>query len=486
MTNSSPTARSLVNPSSQTDFGPSLLVTGHAGTGKTTRLLEILQERLNRARLADHQTIPVISAMHGARRRLVGKLAEIQRARNSEVSPFRFRVETIDSFALHVANRGRSFLGERRPIVPCDILPSDDERVLWIEVGNCCEWATRVLQHPQAKVMLRDSYPLVVIDEFQDCHGATLEFVQQLAQVIPIVAAADEFQVISGDGDDTHAVKWAASTFRVEDLGEDNKSHRAAKNPCIRNTAAALRSGQQTARQARVKVVCEPKGPLAGSLVARVVKSLGRDATIALIAYSFKNHFSARALDLLNNGSKNWQETGKGLAPVPFTLLASQQSELEKHREIVKNTFRNEKCYLGQNLPSALLPDVAEAWRTCQYQARRLGRDSWSRTHLQNEVSGRVHKRHSFSPATSRRTALTISSAKNQEWDYVFILWAKEFFRDSHTENHRIRLLYNAITRAKRDCVVIVRAKNWKEALADHPYLDRALDYVPSKELVLE
>ena len=57
--------------------------------------------------------------------------------------------------------------------------------------------------------------------------------------------------------------------------------------------------------------------------------------------------------------------------------------------------------------------------------------------------------------------AMTISQAKNREFDNVFIIWP---YRVGGGDEHKRRLLYNGITRAKKWCNIIVQ----DEQLLDH------------------
>ena len=58
-------------------------------------------------------------------------------------------------------------------------------------------------------------------------------------------------------------------------------------------------------------------------------------------------------------------------------------------------------------------------------------------------------------------SAMTIQQAKNREFDHVVVLWPYTVPND---DGQRRRLLYNAITRAKRSCTVLVQAQNLLQA----------------------
>jgi superfamily I DNA/RNA helicase len=65
-----------------------------------------------------------------------------------------------------------------------------------------------------------------------------------------------------------------------------------------------------------------------------------------------------------------------------------------------------------------------------------------------------VHNWRAFGRNSTRYQVLTAHSAKNREFDHVFVFWT--FKGESWSPSLRRRLLYNAITRAKLDCTVLV------------------------------
>lgn len=51
---------------------------------------------------------------------------------------------------------------------------------------------------------------------------------------------------------------------------------------------------------------------------------------------------------------------------------------------------------------------------------------------------------------------MSVHGAKNREFEHVVVLWPLAVAGD---DEHKRRLLYNAITRAKSDCLVLVQLK---------------------------
>ena len=100
-------------------------------------------------------------------------------------------------------------------------------------------------------------------------------------------------------------------------------------------------------------------------------------------------------------------------------------------------------------------------------QRRTQGRIEFSKEEIveaiQQSFSNRKH-----SNATTQRMplAMTIHGAKNREFDVVIVLWPASMGVGGNADQKR-RLLYNAVTRAKSRCLVLVQAQ---DALLQPPF----------------
>jgi DNA helicase IV len=65
-----------------------------------------------------------------------------------------------------------------------------------------------------------------------------------------------------------------------------------------------------------------------------------------------------------------------------------------------------------------------------------------------------VHNSRAFGWNSPRFQVLTVHAAKNREFDHVFVFWT--FKAEKWSDEEQRRLLYNAVTRAKLDCTVLV------------------------------
>ena len=94
-------------------------------------------------------------------------------------------------------------------------------------------------------------FPVVVIDEFQDCRTGRLGIAQGLSAKADLLVAADAFQDLSETGD-SPAVEWLSSAAQVENL---TTVHRTSDGGLLQ-TALALRNGTPVANSGNAKFFC--------------------------------------------------------------------------------------------------------------------------------------------------------------------------------------------------------------------------------------
>jgi superfamily I DNA/RNA helicase len=63
-----------------------------------------------------------------------------------------------------------------------------------------------------------------------------------------------------------------------------------------------------------------------------------------------------------------------------------------------------------------------------------------------------LHASRAYGHRSSFRTAATVHGAKNREFENVFVVWP---YGVKGSEEKQRRLMYNAITRAKNNCIVL-------------------------------
>jgi len=266
-------------------MGQVAVVIGQAGTGKTTWLMARANELAPGLVAAEHQRMLVITRMHGARRRLEQKLKDACRT-------IPYSVATIDGFALSIVNRWRTALGHTKPVasVPGDVDFADGVLGIEADFGRVAGSAARLLQSQTVGGVIGATYPLILIDEFQDCHGPLLEFVAALSKHGSVLLAADEFQLLDSTVTGCPAVEWARTqeTNGAGIIEELTTCHRTSVTGIL-DAARCLRDNTPaTGRTIRV-VCCPNHGPAAWKIIERLVCCASSDrwtGTCALICPS--------------------------------------------------------------------------------------------------------------------------------------------------------------------------------------------------------
>ncbi|MHA1381895.1 MAG: ATP-binding domain-containing protein [Candidatus Helarchaeota archaeon] len=426
-------------------IGKGIIITGHAGVGKTTKLSEILKKIVENNDFKSHKILPVISAKHGARKRLKERLRELQKnLKNKQVC---FSVNTIDSFALSIANYGREFIGISKPLIPFHTKFVKEPSYGTIPVNNICEKAIEVLNLDMIKQAVKNSYPVVIIDEFQDCKNDKLEFIKKINECVPIIVAADAFQDIDIDDYSAPAVKWGLENLKHIDLGKNSKR---SFNSRINNSAAALRKISGTTGP-YVHVYTYKGHGQAAKTIMTYVRKYHWNKNVALLTYKVRDLFVKGILDSLHK-ERNIDDE---MQPLPFTIINNEEVESELIIEEVEKVL-SDSVSVFSSPPSDINNIIWKAWQKCQIRNRRLGKKEITSKNLIEFVLQELHYKRSYGFAYPQRSVLSIHSAKNQEWENVFIAWNNRQFPEKADEEYRRRILYNAITRAKRNCLVLV------------------------------
>src|SRR5690606_20371824 len=127
--------------------------------------------------------------------------------------------KTIDSFCLNLFQRYRAYLGINTAIVVDDKPDENRELEGKLHVGRNTirELANQLLEFEVVKEVQCISYPIVVVDEFQDCEGLLLEIVKKLNNCCELVIAADDFQNLDHTENCT-ATQWLSETLEINRL----------------------------------------------------------------------------------------------------------------------------------------------------------------------------------------------------------------------------------------------------------------------------
>lgn len=237
--------------------------------------------------------------MHGSRRRLHERLAR--------VVPGRFDCRTFDRFAWDVVSRWRTRNEfERTPPPPgtsiYDATCLDAARLLASD--DIASWVTR-------------RFPVIVVDEFQDCSPERLAIVQALAPHARLLVAADEFQDLRSTATND-AVTWLTAQDGVHELTHVHRTNRAG----LLDAALTLRNGTALRSGVGFTLTSVPSSPLAASKITFLIAGTPK---IELAVLSPARPGNAAFVDQIveNVSTKSYGKSKTG----PFSLRWEETSD---------------------------------------------------------------------------------------------------------------------------------------------------------------
>ena len=403
---------------------------GPAGSGKTHRLMEELAGELQEHPLASHQRVLALTFMNGARRRLDARLRELESVER------RFDAATLDSLAWRIAQRWQSLalsLGHA--------LPAEEQ------YNETCALAAILLERPIVASWVSISSPVVLIDEAQDLNAERSRMIAALARTCRVLLAFDEFQCLNPNLLPIAVKGWLREYCEPVPL---TGCHRTDSDELIA-AAHAVREGQAVKRDGKCfKVRSTPGKPNnAATWVANAIAwRKGGDVAVLTPSRGFANDVvglvRAKPLGNQHNG------------PYPIQWESSD----EKERAALWATLAvPDTCSVKDALialePHRDIPEAKSARDWIRRQENVLG--------IREITSAQILRRfnHAFSVRRKyggRRQpemlAMTIHQAKNREFDHVIVIWPYNVPDDNEQKR---RLLYNAVTRAKRSCLILVQ-----------------------------
>ena len=406
-------------------------IEGAAGCGKTFRLMQLLSERIAENPLADGQRVLALTFMHGARKRLVDRLAG--------VAGLGGRVEcmTLDSFAWRLVRRWRglaSTLG----------IPESAEH----QFDSVCNAAGILLEVDDVRAWVAGSFPVVLVDEGQDLHPQRLRVLVAISPVTHLLIAADEFQCLDPQLQPNPLVTWIRTQSDPDVLLQ---VHRTSV-PALLNAATAIRGSRGPTNSGQAfKVIAAANVALGATIAANAVAWNARAQEVAFITPSRTGNFAQSLVERVATTSSR-----QGNGPYPIHWEGTDQEEAQAilaHLILEPEASAVNVLAALQLLPRGGASKGAIAW--VHRQIHVVGRTTFSRPEIEAVVARFVTMCRQHSRASEYRfSAMTVHQAKNREFDGVVVIWPYAVVGDA---NQKRRLLYNAITRAKRWCTVIVQ-----------------------------
>jgi superfamily I DNA/RNA helicase len=423
-----------------------VFITGPAGSGKTTRLLHETSIMAQSKSLRLEQKVLAMAYMHGARKRMEASFSEtpscVQLPR---------RITTIDGFSLDLLNRWRTALGFTWPFVPTygngESPPCVRDFRTYATFDQINLRSAELLGTPTIAKLIAASYPIVLVDEFQDCWGPRLDVVRALSKITQVIVAADGFQVLD-DIQGCPALDWVETLEDVEcERHSLTGSHRTTQTPIL-NAARALRENARVADET-VPIFYGRPAQLVYKIMERITTWAGWigkwNGQFALIAPTHKA--LAEVMAALDHQCQR-----KNLPSVRWTRTEGsdqERNELFTALGIDENLDDSFDFVPADGDSRLRAEDVVMRARRF---ARLRGLQILPKRLVAHFAESGLHASRAYGHRSSFRTAATVHGAKNREFENVVVVWP--YGVTGSAEKQR-RLLYNAITRAKSNCIVL-------------------------------
>jgi len=409
---------------------------GAAGCGKTYSVFQRLQSELEQNPLKPHQRVLAITFMHGARYRLSEQLARL------EILGKRYEASTLDSFAWTICRRWTSRvieLGMPTPMI------TDFEQI--------ATTAAKLVSDADIRTWITSSYPIILVDEAQDLEISRLQIIEELMKCCCVLFAFDEFQCLNNINRPVAVTQWIANKCTPTMLLQNMRTN----NPHLLEAALQVRNGEPiTVDDAtfRIKVASHRRGVKPMLAAANIAFQFYKDGNFAILTPAKES--SKYVLDIINI-LQTESVTKKNLGPFKILWEDTNNKQYEPIRKIIR-TDKEYQISSIENLFASFgdLPVIDLTIATIKRTRATSGISSLLGSKILAILDRHIHthKQH-FRPKTASKAAMTIHQAKNREFDNVVIIWPFQIPTDNDS---RRRLIYNAITRAKKTCLIIVQS----------------------------
>lgn len=410
---------------------------GGAGCGKTHQLMAALSTHLDQYPLNTGQKVLALTFMHGSRRRLDARLAQITALRRS------YECSTIDSLAWRIVNRWRPLASE---LGYADLSSDEYERT--------CQAAGLLLEQEFVVRWVAATFPCAVLDEAQDLTDSRLKIIRTLSTHIKFFVAADEFQCLDENLRPNPACEWIGNHSNVVELSKPQRT----QVEDILAASTAVREGNAPVSNKKFMVAPAFTVPWAGTYVGNQISWYGRNKNTAIITPA-TGHYANNVVEWVKKNT-----TKKGNGPHHIVWEKPEYSLIQEYLaevKLPKHASLEEVFHAVQVAGDHLV--LADVNRWLDKQRRCLGKSMVSRDEteacIQRSFALRK-RRHGVTDSGVR--AMTVHGAKNREFDNVIVLWPAS---TQGTDDQKRRLLYNAITRAKERCLVLVQTKKALESI---------------------
>ncbi|MDE2570129.1 MAG: ATP-dependent helicase [Sphingomonadales bacterium] len=396
--------------------------------------MAMLSERLVNHPLKNGERVLALTFMHGSRRRLSERLRTVANLRG--------RVEccTIDAFAWRIYRRWRGLAAV------LGIAPATEG-----EFDAVCDAAGLLLEQPEVRAWVAASFPIVLVDEGQDLKPQRLRMLRALSGAAHALIAADEFQCLDPALRPNPLVSWLQQTANPETLVHVHRTNAAG----LLAAATAIRAGNPPVNGNGFRIL--PPGasvPLAATLLANAI-AWRQGGNVAVITPSLQGGFARSVVARVAQGPCGNQQNG------PYIIQWEGNDRDEAQAIIADLDLQAEApaaaaCAALRSLARTGPARATLSWVENQIHA--CGRTQFTKAEIEAVIARQVSLRRQYGGNISYQlTAMTVQQAKNREFDGVVIIWPYQVGGDAE---HKRRLLYNAVTRAKRWCNIIAQHQN--------------------------
>jgi hypothetical protein len=270
--------------------------------------------------------------------------------------------------------------------------------------------------------------------------------VQNLSSYVKLLVAADEFQCLNEDLRPNPTVQWLEEVCKGTELIEPRRTNVAQ----LLDAACAVRQRRGPTVDGAFKIFVTPNAGLAGSYVANAI-AWARGRRIAVITTT-ANTFASDVVEWVGTKANK-----KGHGPYPIQW---ERSEDKAATDYINNAALGELMSATEVLNVLITSGDArirkDVGNWLDKQRRTKGRIEFSKTEVVDAIRRSfTARKHGRIISENSHVAMTVHGAKNREFDQVVVLWPAGTGGD---DEQKRRLLYNAITRAKRQCMVLVQA----------------------------
>jgi hypothetical protein len=418
---------------------PVIAFEGQAGTGKTYSLIEQLGAALNDQTLAAHERVLALTFMHGARRRLDSRLRDVVGLSG------RFQATTLDSFAWRLVQRWRPLASSLGYTIP----PEE-------KYDETCGLAAALMKRPAVRSWVAMSYPVILVDEAQDLSSERSNMIAAMAESCLLLLAFDEFQCLNPVLRPMAMEAWLPEICTPTRLTRCRRTDDAE----LLEAAGAVRDGRAVTQNGRrFKVVLTPGRPnFAATYVANAI-AWRAGGTVAILTPSRRGGFANDIVNLVRSGPLGSRRSG------PFAIEWESSDEIERTTLWERLAMPN-VCTIAEALtilaPHCRTPAVKSARDWVARQRRVLGVAEITGVQVRRQFNRTLSARRRYvGRPQSQIAAMTIQQAKNREFDHVIVIWP---YTIPNNDEQKRRLLYNAIPRARRTCLVLVQGPELLDA----------------------